>query len=208
MAKSLLADLVLEARSPFAGVLGDYGIDRAGVTVTDLDGTGIASVLALKTSGIALGETVRVEFGIDLPDGPRRVANKDTAFIGVGDGRWLAISETGGNDFAQDLGERLAGLAGVTDQSDGFGLVRLGGPDVRRTLAKGLGIDLSPEAFPIDAVAATALGHIGVTIWRREDAPEGTPVFEIALFSSMAQSFNHWLCMSAGEFGLKVVARG
>lgn len=203
-----MADLVLEARSPFLGILHNHGVERAGVTVTDLDGVGIASVLAFRTGGTVLIEKVRANFGIDLPDGPRRLEASGVAFIGVGNGRWLATSETGGNGFAVDLGDRLTGLAGVSDQSDGFALVRLGGPDLHKTLAKGVGIDLYPDAFPVGAAAATALGHIGVTLWRRDDDPQATPVFELAFFRSMAGSFYHWLSASAGEFGLEVLPRG
>ncbi len=49
---------------------------------------------------------------------------------------------------------------------------------------------------------------MGVTLWRLEDAADGWPVFEFAVFRSLAGSFWHALSHSAAEFGLSVDAPG
>lgn len=201
-----MADPAFKGRSALHGLLHDIGTP-AGITVTDLDGTALASVQAFPSRAAALPERVRARFGLALPDGPRLVEAGGTTFLGTGPARWLATREGGGNGFAADLATELDGLAAVADQSDGYALLRLEGPALRQVLAKGVNIDLHPGAFPVGDVAATAIAHIGVTLWRLEDA-DGTPRFELALFRSMAGSFWHWLAQSAGEWGLRVAPRG
>jgi sarcosine oxidase subunit gamma len=68
-------------------------------------------------------------------------------------------------------------------------------------LAKILPIDLHPRAFAPGDVASTTASHIGATLWRLEDSAEGLPVFEIAVFRSLAGSFWDTLTRSAAEFG-------
>lgn len=203
-----MADQALKARSALHGVLHDSGAAAVGVTVSDLDGTGLASVQAFGSSGAALAEQVRARYGLALPEGPRRVEAGGTAFLGTGPGRWFASRDAGGNDFATALAAQLDGLAAVADQSAGYAMLRLQGPALRQVFAKGVNIDLHPDAFAVGDVAATAIAHIGVTLWRLDDGADGAPVFELALFRSMAGSFWHWLSLSAGEWGLRAAARG
>jgi len=54
------------------------------------------------------------------------------------------------------------------------------------TLAKIVSIDVLPRAFKPGDVASTVTAHMGITLWRREDGPDGSPVFEIAVFRSFA----------------------
>jgi sarcosine oxidase subunit gamma len=73
-------------------------------------------------------------------------------------------------------------------------------------LAKILPIDLDERAFEPGKVASTAASHVGTTLWRLEDAADGSPVFEIVMFRSFAGSFWHSLAASAAEFGLVVTS--
>ena len=202
-----MAEFALTASSPFATLLRPVG-DRSGVTVTDRDGLGLASVMALKGQGALVAERLMTSYGLVAPLGPSRFASGEAALIGTGPGRWLATKSGAANALAEDLSSLLNGIAAVADQSDGYAVLHLEGPDLWRALAKGVAIDLHPEAFPVNAAAVTAIAHIGVTLWRLDDMADGSPVFEIALFRSMAGSFMHWLESSAGEFGLRVGSRG
>jgi heterotetrameric sarcosine oxidase gamma subunit len=199
-----MADTGLKALSPFAGLLHSVG-SGGGVTVSDRDGLGLASLLTLKGQRVTVAERLATAYGIALPDGPNRVAVDDVAVIGTGPGKWLAVREGAANGLAVDLAALLEGAAAVADQSDGYAVLRLQGPALRQVLAKGVAIDLHDLAFLVNQAAVTAIAHIGVIVWRLDDGPDGSPVFEIALFRSMAGSFMHWLESSAGEFGLKVV---
>jgi heterotetrameric sarcosine oxidase gamma subunit len=177
-----------------------------GVVVSDRDGLGLATVLVRKGQHEALAQCIREKFGLELPRGPRRSASGDVAFIGTAPGAWLATHEQVGNAFVQTLADATAGLASVSDQSDGYAVLRLSGPRVRDALCKLVPIDLHPNAFAVGAVAATVASYIGTTIWRLDDLA-GSSVFEIAVYRSMADSFWSALSASAAEFGFKVAGR-
>ena len=202
-----MADTNLKALSPFAGLLHSVG-SGGGVSVSDRDGLGLASLATLKGQRATVAERLAAAYGIALPDGAIRVAVDDVAVIGTGPGKWLAVRQGAANGFAADLAALLAGAAAVADQSDGYAVLRLEGPALRQVLAKGVAIDLHDLAFPVSRAAVTAIAHIGVILWRLSDGGDGNPVFEIALFRSMAGSFMHWLESSAGEFGLGVATPG
>ncbi len=191
-------------RSAFAGLAAASAAGR-GVLVSDRDGLGLATVLARKAQLGALAARVREHYGMDLPDGPRRAAAGETAFVGTGPGAWLATCERGANAFAASLAQVLGATASVSDQSDGLAILRLTGPNVRDVLAKLVAIDVHPQAFRPGDAAGTTLSHMGVTLWRLEDGGDGAAVFELAIFRSLAGSLWHALDASAAEFGLAVV---
>jgi sarcosine oxidase subunit gamma len=193
-------DAALSPRSAFAGAaLTQPG---AGVLVTDRDGLGLATVIARRRQGVALNARVRERYGVDLPSGPSRIEAGSVAFAGTAPGAWLATCKGAPNTFALELREAFGGLASVCDQSDGYAVLRLSGPQVRATLRKMLPIDLHPTAFRPGDVAVTIAAHIGVTVWRLADDDDGVPVFELAAFRSMAASLWHTIDTSAAEYGL------
>jgi methylglutamate dehydrogenase subunit D len=173
-----------------------------GVLVAERDGLGLASVLARRGQLAPLAERIRNHFGIELPRGPRRIASGAAAFAGIAPEAWLATSEDRGIAFASFLKQAIGDVASVADQSSGYAILRLTGPKLRETLAKTLPIDLHSRAFRPGDVASTTASHVGATLWRLEDATDGSPVFEIAVFRSFASSFWHCLASSAAEFGL------
>jgi sarcosine oxidase subunit gamma len=175
-----------------------------GVTVSDCDGLGLATVLVRNGQTAALAARLKEGFGIDLPRTPRRVAHGGVALAGVGPGAWLATAEDGGNAFAASLRKALAGVAAVIDQTDGYAVLRVSGPKVRETLAKGLPLDLHGHAFRAGDVAVSSVSHVGTTLWRLADDAGGLAVFEIVVFRSLSESFWHWLSESTAEFGLSV----
>jgi heterotetrameric sarcosine oxidase gamma subunit len=195
----------LVSRAAFAG-LPIHATEGAGVVVSDRDGLGLATVLVRKGQHESLAQCIREKFGLELPRGPCRSASSDVAFIGTAPGAWLATHERVGNAFVQTLADATAGLASVADQSDGYAVLRLSGPRVRDALCKLVSIDLHPNAFAVGAVAATVASYIGTTIWRLDDQA-GSPVFEMAVYRSMAHSFWSALSASAAEFGFKVAGR-
>jgi len=173
------------------------------VTVTEWDGLGIATVLARTGQRAALGARWREHFASDLPQGPRWVESGDVCVVGTGPGAWLAIARQGGNGFAAALRAKLAAVASVIDQSDGYGVLHLAGPKARATLEKLVPIDVHERAFAVGAAAGTVAAHIGTLLWRLADDEDGEPVFGIAVPRSMAGSFWHALDACGGEFGLR-----
>lgn len=196
-----MAESPLTSRAAFTGLTFPAAGQR-GVLVAERDGLGLATVLVRKGQMSALAQRVRACFGIELPHGPQRIASGGIAFAGIGVGVWLACSEAGSPALALTLQEALADSASVADQSSGYAILRVTGPKVRDTLAKILPLDLHPRAFKAGDVASTLAAHVGATLWRLADAADGSPVFEIAVFRSLAGSFWHSLASSAAEFGL------
>jgi len=196
----------LASRSGLAALVHDHGVSPAGLSVTDLDGTGIASLHVYPAQRETLVAAFRTNYGFDLPAGPQRLTKGGMAAIGTGPGRWLVTQDGTGNELATRLQNALGALAAVNDQTDGYVMVRLAGPALRRVLAKGVGIDLDKKMFPVGAAASTAIAHFGVTMWRCPDAAEGVPVFELVFFRSLAGTFWHWLSSSAAEYGLETSA--
>ena len=202
-----MPDQAFTPRAPFSGLAVTSSAGR-GVVATDRDGLGLATVAARKGQVLALTQCVRERLGIVLPGGPYRRAEGGVAFAGTGPEIWLATKEMGGNDFAATLREEIGAMAAVSDQSDGYAVLRLTGAKLRDTLAKLVPIDVHSRAFKPGDVASTVASHIGATLWRLEDGPDGAPVFEIAVFRSLAGSFWHALSESAAEFGLVVTPSG
>jgi sarcosine oxidase subunit gamma len=191
---------ILVPRAPFA----DFQAARtsgSGIVISDRDGLGVATVLARKGAGAALKQRLREQFDAELPQGPCRAAAGDLALAGIGPDAWLATFEQGGNGLAVALRQVIGDLASVSDQSDGYAVLRLAGPKVRDTLGKLIPVDVHSRAFGIGAVAVTTAGHIGATLWRLEDQADGSPIFEIAVSRSMTASLWHALSESAEEFG-------
>jgi heterotetrameric sarcosine oxidase gamma subunit len=190
----------LTARAPFAD-LAFSSAPGQGVCVVDRDALGIATVLVRKGQLTTLAQRVRERYGVELPRGPRRIAAGAMAFACTGPEAWLAINDACTQGFAATLKEALGDAASVADQSSGYAILRMTGPNLRQTLAKMLPIDLHPRAFAPGDVASTTASHVGATLWRLEDAADGSPVFEIAVFRSLAASFWHTLTVSAAEYG-------
>jgi methylglutamate dehydrogenase subunit D len=191
---SALAGLAVPGRHGRAG-------GTPGVTIGERVGLGLATVAVRKGHGEALKQAVAKAYGVELPNGSRFVQGPQASFVGYGPGQWLAVSETFGSEaLAGDLGQRLKGLASISDQSGGRTVLRLSGPRARDVLAKGLPIDLHPRAFAAGNAATSTISLMGVQLWQVDDAP----TYDIALFRSVSASFWRWLTASAGEFGYEV----
>ena len=173
-----------------------------GVVIRERESLGLASVLVRQGKADALAQRVRERFQIELPQRPHRQAAQDVAFICTGPGAWLGTHERASNGFMLGLSEALGDLAALADQTDGYVVLRLSGPHVRDALAKVVPVDLHPRAFAVNDAVSTIAAHVGITLWRLEDDPGGSAVFELAVFRSLATSLWHALTESAAEFGL------
>lgn len=139
-------------------------------TMTERTGLALATVMARKGADHA---AIRFAASCEL--------------IPAGPGTWLAEGE------ADVLGERLAGLACVSDQSGGYVVLRFTGPSARALLQKGVAIDLDPSVFGPGSAAVTVIAHIGVILRQVDTAP----TYDLALFRSFAGSFRHWVATAA-----------
>jgi|GEM_PF-2870802 heterotetrameric sarcosine oxidase gamma subunit len=141
----------------------------------------IFSLAAFRTTRPAL----EAALGLELPSTPCRVVHGGSVYLWNGPNAWLVI---GGDTIA----EKTAGIAAVTDQSDGLFLFALSGPHAVRILKKLVPIDV--ESFAPDEVAITLAAHMGVRLWREGDD------FILACFRGFAGALHHALAEAAQEF--------
>lgn len=194
--------------SPFDGVMqpGRYGHagGTAGVAARERRNVAMASIIARRGQHAALNAKIKARAGLDLPATPRFVGVNHLGFLWLAPGQWIASAEGEvGAVFASELAQDLAGLASVTDQSDGRVLLRVSGPRVRDMLAKGCMIDLHPSVFKIGDTAITSIALLTVQVTRLPD-DAGLAVFEISVMRSFSANLWHWLESSAAEFGLDI----
>jgi sarcosine oxidase subunit gamma len=166
----------------------------------------MATVMAYKGQRAALSARLSEKYGLRLPEGPRRVANGTAAIMGLGPRTFLFQREAG-SSLEPQLAQAFGDTAAVTDQSDTYAVLRLGGPRVRELLEKCVAIDLHDKVFAPGSVASTSCAHIGVIVWRLDDEA-GLARFELAVFRSFARSLWQFIEESAAEFGLAVVKDG
>jgi heterotetrameric sarcosine oxidase gamma subunit len=186
--------------------VGKYGAsaDRCGVTVSEARGFGLVLIFARRGQWRASIDAARKYFGVDAPQRPLAVSSNSATLIWSGPGQFYALyPQVDGPQPLHALREIFVDSASVSDQSDGRGLIRISGTQARATLSKLSSIDLGATVFPIGASAATSIEHTNVNLWRDTDAADGSPVFNILVFTSFANSIWHAVVDSAAEFGVE-----
>lgn len=168
------------------------------VTVKPRDNLGLATVIARRGQEDALCARLASTYATDLPARPILAHGRGLDLVWSGPAQWLAVSDD--RAIAALLGGELAGMAAVSDQTDGRAVLRLSGPKLRDALAKGCPIDLHPRAFRTGDTAITAIAHIGVQFWQVDEAP----TFDMLVARSMAGSFWSWFSAAAAEFGIEI----
>jgi len=196
----------LPAISPFGaglkpGRFGNWFEGKSPITVEERADLTLYIVSAASGKSGGIGEQVNGLTGLDLPAGPKRVSKDGLSLIGTAPDQWLAIAEgQAARKTLDELAGALSGLATTADISDGKAVLRVSGPRVRDALVKGCSLDLDPRAFKPGDAATTPVALIDCQIWQIDE----TPSYELAVPSSFAGSFWHWLTASAAEFGYTV----
>lgn len=181
---------------------GHYGrVGEAGVIAHLRDDITIATLAALK--GAALGPQIRQAFGVDLVDGPHTVTAGSTTFVGTAPGRWLAVSQTD-TELADTLKDSLAGIATITEQSDGYVVIDLSGNSAREMWGRNVAIDLDPSVFKPGDAAATVVSYVGVTFWQLD----ASPGYRVLVARSYAGALLRILVGASLEYGLRIEGRG
>lgn len=194
-----MSDL-LEFRSPCIGALKDIGLAGApGVSVRER-APQIATIIA-RGSIAEFAQRLKGAFGVELVPGSKTSSGGGLVLVATGPRAWLALRD-GRDNLVNALRQGLGETAAITDQSSGYAVLRIAGPNARATFEKGLGVDLHPRAFQTGDAASTSCAHLNVVIWQIDD----TPAYDVAVPRSFAGAFCHWLSESAAEFGLKVLA--
>lgn len=146
--------------------------------------------------GVGFGRTARTE-----------VAGVGQVFVvGAGPGEWIVLGPVGSDTWLLGhLHERLAAsgeFASAVDITHGRALVRLHGPDARRTLAKVCGIDLDDRTTPDGSALRTSVARI-VTDLVRDDV-DGELSYLLHCERSSGQFLADMLLDAGTEFGLEM----
>ncbi|MGY5808783.1 sarcosine oxidase subunit gamma [Rhizobium sp. LEGMi198b] len=110
-----------------------------------------------------------------------------------GPGQWLLVAD--GAVDVDVIADRLATVAYLVDQTHGRSRIRIRGPQVRQLLAKGTGVDLHDNQFPINHAVMTLIGHIGANLARTSE-----DCYELLVLRGFADSLWHELEIMAAEF--------
>ncbi|MEI5681181.1 MULTISPECIES: sarcosine oxidase subunit gamma [unclassified Mesorhizobium] len=204
-----MADFVWTTRSPLqqAVIAGKHGaaIVKAGIRLSEIRDFDLVQVFVRRGQWAATAKAAEAYFGVAAPTGPKAVTGKKGVLVWSGADQFMALSPRLGTIQPIDgLRGVFEGFASLSDQSDGRCLIRLSGPRVRDMLAKVNSLDLHDGVFPIGAAATTSIDHTAVNLWREADAADGSPVFNVLVFSSFADSLWHTLVDSAAEYGIEV----
>lgn len=103
----------------------------------------------------ALLRLLQARLGLDLPVAPNTVSQGGglTAFWLAPD-EWLLMGDAGSDALVAQIEQLLAGHRfAVTDQSSGYSVVRLQGPEARDVLNAGCPLDLHPRALTLGQCA-------------------------------------------------------
>ncbi|MFU0503832.1 sarcosine oxidase subunit gamma [Pseudaminobacter sp. NGMCC 1.201702] len=205
-----MPDFVWTARSPLEQTVvpGSLGVaGQAGVKLSEIRDFNLVQIMTRRGKSAAAAKAVKAHFGVAGPAKPNTVAAGKSVLIWSGPDQVMALSARGTSIRPLDtMREAFAGIASLSDQSDGRCMVRVSGPRARDLLAKLSSIDLHDSVFPVGAAAATSIDHTAVNLWREADAKDGSPTYSILFFSSFADSLWHTITDSAAEYGIEVAA--
>lgn len=146
--------------------------------------------------GVGFGRTTR-------PDIP---GVGQVLVVGAGPGEWIVLGPVGaGPRLLGEVHQRLAvtgEFVTAVDVTHGRALIRLHGPDARRTLAKVCGIDLDDRTTPDGSALRTSVARI-VTDLVRDDADDDLS-YLLHCERSSGQFLADMILDAGGEFGIEV----
>ena len=160
----------LIARSPFDGLLPLTG---ASILATELLPDAITSVAASPNADPA---AFKAGVGMAFPSPNRATGKEGNRAIWTGPNQCFV------------LGARPEAIPGytMTDQSDGWGVIRLDGDGIPDLLARLTSVDLRDSQFKRGHSARALLGHMNASITRT-----GAKTYDLMVFRSMANTAIH-----------------
>lgn len=204
-----MADFSWERQSPLdkALVAGVHGVDgQTGVTLTEIRSILLVQVMARRGKTAETAKAARKLFGVEPPVAPGAAFGNGATLIWSGPDQFLVFAPYGdGSQFGR-ITEAFAGIASLSDQSDGRSLLRISGSCATQAMAKFTSLDLHDDVFAVSAAATTSVDHTAVNIWRDADSTEGLPVYNLAVFTSFADSLYRMIADSSLEYGLQAAS--
>ncbi|MGS1097728.1 sarcosine oxidase subunit gamma [Aquamicrobium terrae] len=201
-----MGDFSWTSQSPLQKALvpGVYGAGSVpGVELTEIRNILLVQVMARRGNAAAAAQIAKKLFGIEPPSRPGAVLGKGVALVWSGPDQFLVFAPQGDRSLMERIADAFAGIASLSDQSDGRCLIRISGARAAQAMAKFLSLDLDDGVFPVGAAATTSLDHTAINIWREANAAGETPVYNLAVFTSFADSLYRVIADSSLEYGLR-----
>ena len=193
---------------------GRHGVKEsaAGLTMAELSGFELVQVMARRGMWSAADQACKEVYGKAAPARPQVIEADGALLVWSGPDQFLVLSARGGGSAMERARLAFAGMASLSEQSDGRSLIRIAGARARDMLAKVCSLDLHPGVFPVGAAAATSIDHTSVNLWRGADSGvengNGEATFYLLVFASFAESLWHMLLDSGAEYGITIDAAG
>jgi len=194
---------MVERRSALANFLHDIR-ERAhdlpgssALVLRDIQAGSVVHVAAWPDTVPAVEAVIRDLLGLDPAPLGRFSGDENACVATLSPGRYLVISQESAV-AAKFEAAMLSSQGAAADLTHGRALLRLQGDCAADVLAKGCAIDFHDSAFPAGRVAQTLLGHIDVTLFRRD-----AQTFEIMALRGFVESLAEWLL----DAGLEYAAR-
>jgi heterotetrameric sarcosine oxidase gamma subunit len=179
----------------------------AGLTMAELSDFELVQVMARRGQWSAVAQACAEGYGKAAPAKPQAVSAEGALLVWSGPDQFLVLSRRGEGSATERARLAFAGMASLSEQSDGRSLLRISGARARDMLAKVCSLDLHPAVFPVGTAVATSIDHTSVNLWRGEDS-SGEAVFHLLVFATFAESLWHTLLDSGAEYGIAIDAAG
>jgi methylglutamate dehydrogenase subunit D len=186
---------------------GRHGVKEgaAGLTMVELGDFELVQVMARRGQWSAVAQACAEGYGKAAPASPQAIEADGALLIWSGPDQFQVLSGQEQGSAMERARTAFAGIASLSEQSDGRSLLRISGARARDMLAKVCSLDLHPAVFPVGAAAATSVDHTSVNLWRGNDAG-GEAVFNLLVLATFAESLWHTLLDSGAEYGIEIDA--
>jgi heterotetrameric sarcosine oxidase gamma subunit len=182
----------------------------AGLAMAELTDFELVQVMARRGQWSAVAQACTEAYGKPAPAKPQAVEANGALLVWSGPDQFLVLSPRGQGSAMERARTAFAGMASLSEQSEGRSLLWIAGSRARDTLAKVCSLDLHPAVFPAGTAAATSIDHTSVNLWRGEDGNagdrSGEAVFYLLVFATFAESLWHTLLDSGAEYGITINA--
>lgn len=168
-----MVDLV--AKTPLADLL---PVTVGGLTLTEVTPAAITSIAPFRAAEAACSAAVKKAHRIDLPAVGHWIGADVARLVWSGRGQFFLIGD-------KPAAKAIAKTAALSDQTGGWAVMRLEGPDAAAVLARLTPIDLRAGSFAKGQTARTELAHMMSVISRTAKG------FEIMVMRSFARTAEH-----------------
>lgn len=167
-----------------APVLGGASLELSGNRIVERDDLAIVSIATPLGGEDALTEALRNGWSLDVPEPTRSSLSGEVRAVWTAPDQMMLIFPHATPDAEAVVQERLGGTGYTTDQTDGWIVLEVAGPDTLSALERICPLDL--PSFEIGGTGRTAMEHMGAMAVRT-----GDDAFLLMSASSSAASFLH-----------------